>query len=314
MAVRDIHEITRGKWRGILTGLGIPEVHLTGKHCSCPICGGEDRFRWDNKDGKGSSICNQCGSMSGPDLVMAYRKVDFTAARKMILEQCSVAPVEAPRARHGSKQATEKASDIWARCIALDPICPPVRWLEARGIHMDRWPSQIRHMPRAMYWHEDGTRTPHPAMVVQYVSPDAAARTVQFTYLNEDGTKADVPKSRKLMAGELPCGGAVRLAPSAETMGIAEGVETALAAMIMHGVPVWATLTAGALVKWQPPETCKSVIIFGDSDESYTGQAAAYALANKLAAKGLHVDVRIPGLEVLSIGDDWNDVLAAERR
>jgi putative DNA primase/helicase len=92
---------------------------------------------------------------------------------------------------------------------------------------------------------------------------------------------------------------------SAETMGIAEGIETALSAHLLYDVPVWSALSAGGLTAFEPPSTCKSLLIFGDADGSYTGQASAYALAHKLAAKGLNVDVRLPP----EVGCDFNDML-----
>ena len=100
----------------------------------------------------------------------------------------------------------------------------------------------------------------------------------------------------------------MRLASSAETMGVAEGVETALSAQQMFGVPVWATLATGLLLKWQPPEHARCILIFTDNDENFAGAAAAYPLAHRLKAKGYHVEVRLPPFE----GCDWNDVLASE--
>ena len=40
-----------------------------GRHCPCPVCGGKDRFRFDNKDGRGTYICNQCCSGDGLELI-----------------------------------------------------------------------------------------------------------------------------------------------------------------------------------------------------------------------------------------------------
>jgi len=42
---------------------------LDGKHRPCPVCGGNDRFRFDNKEGRGTHICSQCGSGDGFTLV-----------------------------------------------------------------------------------------------------------------------------------------------------------------------------------------------------------------------------------------------------
>ena len=42
----------------------------TGKHTSCPACGGKDRFRFDDKQGDGTFYCNQCGAGNGFQLIM----------------------------------------------------------------------------------------------------------------------------------------------------------------------------------------------------------------------------------------------------
>ncbi|MFQ1843841.1 primase-helicase zinc-binding domain-containing protein [Aeromonas veronii] len=51
----------QGQWREILTanGINLP----SGRHQGpCPIClAGKDRFRFDDKEGRGTWLCNQCG-------------------------------------------------------------------------------------------------------------------------------------------------------------------------------------------------------------------------------------------------------------
>ena len=111
----------------------------------------------------------------------------------------------------------------------------------------------------------------------------------------------------------------MRLGPVAETMGIAEGIETALAASIIHKIPVWATLSAGAMTKWEPPLGIRSVVIFADLDATFTGQTSAYQLATRLircewADKGkkerIAVEVRSPLFsDTGHYNDDWNDIL-----
>lgn len=306
----DIHEIARGRWRHILLAAGCPEKALSGKHTACPCCGGTDRYRWDNKAGSGSSICNACGSKSGVDLVMALRRVNFVEARKWILEQIGQAPVEVPRAPRNNARITEKLEVLWRSSRRLTGDDPASLYLRHRGIAPAEYPTQLRFHPRSAYRHETGKITHHPALVAKMVSADAKTWTIHQTFLDERGNKAEVKPARKLAPLSIPVGGAVRLASSAETMGIAEGIETSLSAMQLFGVPVWAALSAGAMTKWEPPKTAKNILIFGDADAGYAGQAAAYTLAHKLASKGLHVDVRLPP----DIGSDWNDVVMAEQR
>ena len=57
----DAHRKHDGNWRAVLSALGIPAKLLDGRHHPCPGCGGKDRFRFDDKDGRGTWICGQGG-------------------------------------------------------------------------------------------------------------------------------------------------------------------------------------------------------------------------------------------------------------
>jgi putative DNA primase/helicase len=305
MSFIRIQDRACGKWASILPAIGIPKAYLANKHGPCPICGGKDRFRFDDKGGSGSFYCNACGAGSGVDLVMRVRKVEFAEARRLIEEQLPSAVVAKPKAQRGIDPAV--FVDMWRAARPLNGIDPPSKYLMSRGLSFDTFPSQLRFMPRMTYHHEDKRRSEHPAMLALFVAPDAASATVHITYLDDYGRKADVPKSRKLAPGPIPPGGAVRLASSAESMGIAEGIETALSAARLFGMPVWAALSANGLMKWQPPKTVRHVTVFGDTDDSFTGQHKAYALACRLRTEGFAVDVALPE----QMGTDWNDELMA---
>jgi putative DNA primase/helicase len=143
-----------------------------------------------------------------------------------------------------------------------------------------------------------------PAMLAVVITADYQIAGVHRTYLTPDGHKADVPCVRKLM-GTLPAGAAVRLADHADVLGIAEGIETALSAKILFDVPCWSALNSYGLTTWSPPPEVHDVVVFGDNDTKFGGQAAAWSLAHRLACKGIAVRVEIPP----TAGDDWNDVL-----
>jgi putative DNA primase/helicase len=306
MSTRDIHDMGKGRWKSILTGLGVPAQYLTGKNCGCPMCGGKDRFRWTNLHQRGGYFCNGCGAGSAMDLIMKINSWDFRFARGKVLEIIGAAEVEIPKAGDPSTLFSGLSS-VWDNAAGLTGMDPVSKYLVNRGIKMREPPKCIRWHKALSFAHADGKRTRHHAMVAKIVAPDMKTWSLHYTYLDDCGRKADLPTVRKNAAGPIPKGGAVRLMASAETMGIAEGIETALSAHLLYDVPVWSALSAGGLTAFEPPATCKSLLIFGDADGSYTGQASAYALAHKLAAKGLHVDVRLPP----EVGCDFNDVLAS---
>ncbi|HTN41458.1 MAG TPA: toprim domain-containing protein, partial [Asticcacaulis sp.] len=91
--------------------------------------------------------------------------------------------------------------------------------------------------------------------------------------------------------------------------GIAEGVETAIAASIRFNLPVWAVISEGGMQKFRPPAIVKRLIVFGDHDLNFVGQAAAYSVARDIERAAqrekrvIDVEVRIPEKP----GNDWAD-------
>ena len=318
---QSIHEVTQGRWRGILSALGLNERQLNGKHCECPICQNgpkSDSFRFDDKDGRGTWICSHCGAGSGVDLVMKMRGVDFKEACRIIEPLAGVASFKAPKAKvEDPSAASDHMMALWTRARLLTGSCLASRYLANRGIVRTTWPSSLRFIDELPYSEGGNTRLYLPAMLAKFAAPDGKSAMLHRTWLSEPGDKADVDPCRKMYPGKIPEGGAVRLGPVLESMGVAEGIETALAASQIHGIPVWAATSAGELVKFRPPAECRNLIIFGDNDPSWTGQLAVYSLARRLAAVPLErriaVEVRLPGYWDRGDREDWNDVLIAEK-
>jgi putative DNA primase/helicase len=296
-------DAARGKWRGILLQLGMDAAHLTGKHVACPLCGGSDRFRFDNKDGNGTWICNQCGAGTGMDLAKAHLGMEFRDAA------CAVDEIlgnvqDDPKAKPALSGETQRRllNDLWRASLAVEPDCPVGWYLTNRVPGWSNCPD-LRFAERAPV--PGGSFGPAMLAMVRDCKTNNPV-SIHRTFLTLAGTKADMPNPRALMPGDLPESVAVRLAEAGEVLGIAEGIETALAAQAKFGVPCHAAINAGFLAKWQPPEGVRKVIVFGDCDDSYTGQAAAYTLAHRLSRK-VAVEVRIPG----QFGTDWADEVAA---
>ncbi len=68
-------------------------------------------------------------------------------------------------------------------------------------------------------------------------------------------------------------------------MGIAAGIAPALVATALFSLPFWAAANSTVLAKWRPLEEAHDIIIFGDTDRKFGGQASAYALTRRLAAQ-----------------------------
>lgn len=297
-------EAATGRWAGILPALGISSSSLTGRHVGCPLCvdgGGKDRFRFDDKDGNGTWICNRCGSGDGLGLVMRKNGWSFREAADRVNAMVGAVEPSTPRPTMSEDDLRRALRRLWCDTGAVSVNSAAGRWLRRRT-GVVAFPEALRSIARMRYHASPATF--HPGMVALVSAADGRPCTLHRTYLTADGQKARVEAVRRLMPGHVARGASVRLSPPAEELGIAEGIETALSASAMFSVPCWSALNARLLQDWLPPSEARRVIVFGDNDESWTGQEAAYALAKRLAAKGLAVDVQIPP----NAGDDWNDV------
>jgi putative DNA primase/helicase len=156
-------------------------------------------------------------------------------------------------------------------------------------------------------WASKAIRECSGGMIALISDVDGKPVNVHLTALTRDGKKNEAASPiKRVMAGKLPEGCAIRIWDAAPVMGIAEGIETAMAAAIMFKMPVWAAINGSLLAKWVPPEEAQTIHIFGDNDLNFTGQSKAFALANRISVQfGREVIVRIPD----RIGQDWNDVL-----
>lgn len=281
-------EWTKGHWPEIVSKLIGPEF-ADGKHHPCPCGDGKDRFRFSNLNDRGGYFC-QCsdGSGDGFDLIQCVHNTDFAGAARLI------EGVIGPREGEPHKPKASYAEVLRNTAVQSDRS----RYLESRGLIV----------PPGLQWHtgveyrtDCEVIATYPAMLAP-VTRDGKFLTYHVTYLHEGG-KAPVDPCRKILPGPSTKGGAVELWPAAKTMGIAEGIETAIAASMIFRVPVWAALNTSLLKAWKPPEIARKVLIFADHDQNYAGHAAAYTLAHKLHGK-VEVNVKMPPEP-----GDWNDEL-----
>ncbi|EHF3471145.1 DUF927 domain-containing protein, partial [Proteus mirabilis] len=118
-SVSDIVKASQGRWLYILANLGItvPDNH---KHGACPKCGGKDRFRFDDKNGKGTWFCNQCGHGDGLDLVKLVTgketKIACQEVNKIILLPAFKEIAPTPIKKVSAKKGIEHYEKIKAFC------------------------------------------------------------------------------------------------------------------------------------------------------------------------------------------------------
>ncbi|NQU72040.1 MAG: toprim domain-containing protein [Rhodospirillales bacterium] len=178
------------------------------------------------------------------------------------------------------------------------------RYLRARAI-FPPYPKSLRFHPRLRYF--DGTDNASlilPGLVAAIQEPERRIVAVHRIFIDPRGDrKAQVGKPKKTLGRFRD--GAVRLASATNVLGLAEGVEDALSAMALAGIPCWAAAGAGRLHSIKLPDNVHDVHVFGDNDEA--GRQAAGRAARAHTALGRRVVLRFPpdGIK------DWNQWLVA---
>lgn len=303
----DVRQIARGRWRAILTVLGMDERALSGKHYPCPMCGGRDRFRFDDKEGRGTYFCSGCGAGDGVALAMGVTGLSF---RDVAAEVERIAGTVRPSAATPERSNEDKLAALRRAYRESKPIergDEACRYLAGRGLALYDLPESIRLHPGMAYRDDGEVLGTFPAMLAIVTSPMGEAVSIHRTYL-QDGRKAPMSAPKKLMQGLPLSGAAIRLTPASRTVGIAEGVETALAAAELFEVPTWSCISTSGIESFEPPAGVKHVVIFADNDHNFAGQTAGYRAAHRLALRGIEVEVVIPPTD-----GDWLDELNRRR-
>ncbi len=96
------------------------------------------------------------------------------------------------------------------------------------------------------------------------------------------------------------------LEPPNLQLGLAEGVETAMSAAILLGIPVWAVLGNERLSRIAIPASVRRLILLPDNDRA--GRLAESQARDAHAGAGLVIETVWPWAGL----NDWNDVLQAE--
>ena len=294
-------ERARGRWPEILAKLGIDTHFLRNRHGPCPLCGGKDRFRFDDRDGSGSYFCNQCGP--GPGIMLLRKKRGWdhaTACREIDIIVGTDTPADPKPTQRSAKGEDVRRQDVQRALDRATDRRVVDAYTARRGLGTSS--PILRGDRRCPYFDDDRKFVgSYPAVIAPIHGPDGSLQSAQRIY------DADVDPRKKLLPPvNTVNGAAARLFDlTDDELAVTEGIETALAVRQMFNLPVWAAITEHGIETFEPPVEVRKLRVFADNDANAVGQAAAYALAKRLSRRGIVVEVHIPPMA----DTDWLDVL-----
>ncbi|PPA31046.1 RNA helicase [Aeromonas jandaei] len=299
--VSDVAAAATGHWPDLLAAVGI-DTPRGGKHGPCPTCGGKDRFRLDNKGGRGTWICNQCGAGDGLALVGLVTGKPIKEAAELIapLVGVSAGGLDATeRERIHQQQQTRAGQDELRRHKAAR---------RAAAIMQDSEQAHAPYLARKnlgvclcavnrILIRDAGENFPPASLIVPLYNE--ANELVNVQLIREDGTKRYLAGGQKQQAFHRLNGG--------ELMVVVEGYATGLSVHLATGATVYCAMDSGNLLnvakiaRRQHP-TAK-IIICGDYDLDEAGHRNEITQhQTDGAALAVGAVVALPPIQ-----GDWND-------
>jgi putative DNA primase/helicase len=231
--------------------------------------------------------------------------IDFAEAAKRVDQIVNNIEVEPFKPDIDIDKRRKSLNDMWSGAKAPGVT---TAYLQQRGI-----PNEIIQRVQDVrgtnecYHREYGKR--YPAMLSLIRNSKGEPVSIHRTYFIMGGDK-----EKKIMPGiETITGGCVRLGEPDDTLVLAEGVETALAAWALTGHPAWATISAHGLESFTAiPRHVKRVIVAADNDASFTGQAAAFACAKYMKQRAkVETVVTMPKIMNTDMLDTLNELIGS---
>jgi putative DNA primase/helicase len=210
-------------------------------------------------------------------------------------------PKAAPTAPQPASRTADLARRIWQEAGPPDaPGSLLPTYLASRGLTLPT-DAPLRFHPCA--WRNADYGPPGPAMIAAMTVPASGEWSgVHVTYLAPSGAGKAAGDRSKIMLGNA---GVIRLVPDEEVslgLGLAEGIETALAVMQRAGwLPVWAAGSAGLIRSFPMLPGIEALTVFADADGA--GMGAARECCRRWADAGRDGVILAPPV------GDWDDAL-----
>ena len=299
----------QGQWRTVLDNYGA-KLPSGRKHGACPVCGGKDRFRFDDKNGLGTWFCSQCEPSSGGGLKllsMYIGKSTMETAKELIGDDMRMSV--APKRIHAVNYDEVRAANIeqakkGAKLLMGSAKTASHEYMDKKGLTGEWLVNGDPMMSR------DGVTQPGELLLVPVYKSNAAGVTelVNVQKITIDGVK------RPIVGGDMqgvhhiiePAGN-----KPVKNIAIVEGFATGVT---IHRATKWKNYVAfntgnlaAAVKQAKADHPDANIIVFGDHDnldENHNRRPGQY-YANEAAAP-FGAGVVIPDMDINVIGD-WDD-------
>ena len=137
--VDKAHDQFLGQWQTVLSNYGC-QLPSGRKHGPCPVCGGKDRFRFDDKNGRGTWYCSQCEPSSGGGLLLLSRfigKSVMETAKELIGDDMvkTIAPKRVHVINHDEVRAKNiEQAKIGAKSLMASSIAGGHEYMDNKGL------------------------------------------------------------------------------------------------------------------------------------------------------------------------------------
>ncbi len=258
--VDKAHDQFHGQWQTVLNNYGC-QLPSGRKHGPCPVCGGKDRFRFDDKNGRGTWFCSQCEPQSGGGLLLLSRYIGKSVmdTAKELIGDTQLKTIPKKRVHivdHDAvREANIKQAKKGAQLLMDSAITSSHDYLTNKGF-IGEW--QVNGSP---IYSQNGIIEKGDLLLIPVYKNNELVNVQKIT---KDGEK------RPLFGGDMQGVNHV-IDGTTKTIAVVEGYATGKTINKLTKFKTYVAFNTGNLeaavkqVKIEHPES--NIIVFGDHDE-----------------------------------------------
>ncbi len=258
--VDKAHDQFHGQWATVLSNYGC-KLPSGRKHGPCPVCGGRDRFRFDDKNGRGTWFCSQCEPSSGGGLLLLSRYIGksvMETAKELIGDDVNktIAPKRVHVVNHDEVRAKNiEQAKIGAKSLMASAVAGGHEYMDKKGLLGDYLVNG-----EAIY-SKQGIITKGDLLLVPVYKKGELVNVQKIT---KDGEK------RPLFGGDMQ-GVQHIIDGKTKSIAVVEGYATGITVNKLTAFKTYVAFNTGNLeaavkqAKLDHPDA--NIIVFGDHDE-----------------------------------------------